>query len=223
MKKNTKAHISLLRFDLSGNKIDETPHTVLREDFHLSYPFVFRLNGKFYMVPESAAANEVILYESIDFPFKWERKKTLIGNRRCYDSTLFQHSDGVWYLFCTSTDGSQYSSNAYLHIFYSSDVLNEEFKAHPQNPIYKDVRRSRPAGKIFFEDGNLIRPSQVCAPNYGNAVRLNVIKELSINSFKEDFMELVTPDSNSKMKALHTYNREDVFHVLDCQKNVLSI
>ena len=48
---------------------------VLKEHYHLSYPNVFSINGSIYMLPETHECNAVILYKSVDFPFRWERRR----------------------------------------------------------------------------------------------------------------------------------------------------
>ena len=43
---------------------------VLDEPFHMSYPYVFKWQEDFYMIPESQEANSVRLYRALDFPTK---------------------------------------------------------------------------------------------------------------------------------------------------------
>ena len=43
---------------------------VLREAFHLSYPYVFEWQNTIYMIPETLGANAVCLYEADEFPTK---------------------------------------------------------------------------------------------------------------------------------------------------------
>ena len=42
------------------------PVEVLREPFHLSYPWVFEKDGHVYMMPETCGDNSVGLYEAVD-------------------------------------------------------------------------------------------------------------------------------------------------------------
>src|SRR5262249_55013165 len=44
---------------------------VLREPFHLSYPYVFQLENDYYMIPESYQANSIRLYKAVEFPTQW--------------------------------------------------------------------------------------------------------------------------------------------------------
>ena len=40
------------------------PVLVLKEPWHLSFPFVFEYNGEVYMIPESQECNEIRLYKA---------------------------------------------------------------------------------------------------------------------------------------------------------------
>ncbi|MDX1436534.1 MAG: hypothetical protein R3335_06975, partial [Anaerolineales bacterium] len=51
---------------------------VLDEAFHLSYPYVFRWEGAYYMIPESYEANSVRLYRADLFPNRWTFVATLV-------------------------------------------------------------------------------------------------------------------------------------------------
>ena len=42
---------------------------ILKEDYHLSYPYVFKNKSEFFLIPESQKANEINLYKFKNFPF----------------------------------------------------------------------------------------------------------------------------------------------------------
>lgn len=212
-KKN--AHISCLQFSKEGKLLDESPAIVLSEKFHLSYPFVFSHEGDYWMIPESAENKQVVLYKALDFPFRWEKHHVMLDNIHLYDATIHSHEDGYWYLMGTVKHNQQESADMYLHIYYTSDLFAERWMPHPKNPIYKDVRLARPAGKLFYWEGKLIRPSQVCAPIYGKSVKFNHIEKLSTTEFKETTIVEQTPDWDKKMKGTHIYNYDEGFTCID--------
>jgi folate-dependent phosphoribosylglycinamide formyltransferase PurN len=217
LNKKDEAHVSLLRFNENGKQLDEKPQVVLQEPHHLSYPFVFAYDDKYWMIPEAAASCKITLYVAEDFPFKWKPVRDLLQNIKAYDATLHLHEDGNWYLFCSAKENDHYSSNAYLHIYYAKDLLKDNFMAHPLNPVYQDVRLARPAGKIFCDNGMLIRPSQLSTPVYGYGIVMNLITELSTTSFKETQLHHLLPDWQKNLLATHTFNSEEGFTVLDAQ------
>jgi hypothetical protein len=51
---------------------------VLREPFHLSYPYVFEWMGEHYLIPESYQAKGVRLYRARRFPGDWSFVQTLV-------------------------------------------------------------------------------------------------------------------------------------------------
>ena len=55
---------------------------VLAEKFHLSYPFVFKYQDQYYMMPETYQISEVRLYKAYNFPYDWRYATTLVKGRR---------------------------------------------------------------------------------------------------------------------------------------------
>jgi folate-dependent phosphoribosylglycinamide formyltransferase PurN len=212
-KKN--AHISVIRSDFKGQFIDQKPIPILVENVHLSYPFVFPYLGEYYMLTESSESRLLNLYKAESFPLKWNKIKTIISDMMIYDPTLYQHSDGIWYLFCTAKHKNVYSSNAYLHIFYTDDLLNKEFTPHPMNPIYSDVRCSRSAGSIMHIKGKTYRPYQICAPFYGNGMNYAEVKMLSTTEYQEELLDSFEYFQGLDLKKSHTLNSSEEFVVTD--------
>ena len=176
----------------------------LKEDFHLSYPFVFEHEGKIYMSPETLGANGVTLYEAVDFPMKWKPIKKLVEGQHA-DPTIILHN-GLWWLFTCQTP-YQYDS---LSIFWSENLLGT-WKSHNQNPIYTHEKsQSRPGGRVFYHNGNLYRAFQNCQNIYGEFVGLSKIKKLTVNEFNEEIIskEFLGPSSTG-------WNKERMHH-LDC-------
>jgi len=214
--KSGKGHISYFTFDSSGELMENSPTKVIEKKFHLSYPFIFKDNDTFYMIPESANSGELWLYESTNFPDKWEKKKRIFSDKSFYDATLFKHN-GYYYLFGTEKIIDENSRDQYLFIYYSNDLFSDHWESHPSNPIYRDVRRARPAGKIFEWDGKLIRPSQIGAPKYGYGIQFNEIISLTPTEFKETKVEKILPNWERNLVATHTFNSIGGFSVLDAQ------
>lgn len=149
---------------------------LLKEDFHLSYPFVFRKKSSTYLIPESADANEIILYKFSDFPAKIERCKTLLSGF-FVDTSVISH-DGTWYLFTTSRLG--------LEIYYTNDIENTELVAHPKNPITSDLKYQRNGGGPVLIENQLYRIAQDCSTAYGSNLNILKIKILSKTDYEEE-------------------------------------
>ncbi|VTP62755.1 Uncharacterised protein [Leclercia adecarboxylata] len=65
----------VLRCRILNNALEEIEDLKLEgfDDLkcHLSFPFLFQLDGKLFMIPESSERKEVILFQSVDFPARW--------------------------------------------------------------------------------------------------------------------------------------------------------
>lgn len=154
---------------------------VLKEPFHLSYPFVFECGSSVFMIPESYAANKVVLYKFEEFPNKLIRSRVLL-NGGYWDSSAIKHN-GVWFLFTTSSIG--------LEIFYTDDLENGRLTAHPLNPITTDPKYSRCGGCPLVVNDELCRIAQDGSGEYGRNIHILRINELSETAYDE---EIISPD-----------------------------
>ncbi len=224
VKSDDKTHLFLEDFDFSKNRariscaqIQEdgllgTPFSVLEKDYHLSYPCVFRYQGKMYMIPETRERETIELYRAFEFPARWELAKILVPNVRAVDSTIFADRGKLWLFANIAVAGG--STFDELHLFFS-ESFDGNWSPHPKNPIVSDVRRARPAGALFMEGGKLIRPSQDCSLRYGAALVLNEVKTLSETDYLEVPFSRIDPGWYPGSICTHTYNRTDEFEVLD--------
>jgi hypothetical protein len=166
---------------------------------HASYPYIVERDGQTYCVPETHEANEVRVYRALDFPQAWEYAGTLLRGVSVVDSTIF-HLDDLWWLLCTSKEGSGHRLNAY----YSRDFFGP-WTAHVANPVKTDVRCARPAGAPFRHAGALYRPVQDCSQTYGGRVAIARIDELTPLHFAEEIVGFVEPDPRGPFpNGLHT-------------------
>jgi len=179
------------------------PHTVLRTPHHLSYPFVFEWGGEVYMVPESAQAARVELFRAVRFPLEWAPAATLLTGVRAVDSTLFEHEGRWWLMANLRLEGG--SSWDELSVFYADSPLGP-FVPHPGNPVVSDVRRSRPAGRVFRHGGRLYRPAQDCSGHYGRALAILEIETLTPRAYREVEVARHEAAVLGQGDSLHTYN-----------------
>ncbi|HEV2990177.1 MAG TPA: hypothetical protein VG759_17165 [Candidatus Angelobacter sp.] len=152
---------------------------VLREPFHLSYPYVFLWNGEYYMVPETLDLGCIQLYRAVQFPTQWERCASLVPGVYA-DPTVFRH-DGRWWMFACGRP-RRHDEVALFH----ADDLRGPWMPHPQNPLIKgDPRRARPAGRVIAWNGGVLRLAQDCVPEYGTQVRAFAVSELTPQTYRE--------------------------------------
>lgn len=152
---------------------------VLREDFHLSYPYVFEWQDAFFMIPETLGANAACLYRADEFPCNWTRVEKLIDGP-CADPSIVRFND-LWWLF---TCPFPYQHDT-LRLHFSEE-LTGPWREHPQSPIIRgDKCRARPAGRLLVVNNKLIRFAQDCVPRYGTRVRAFDILELTTTTYVE--------------------------------------
>ncbi len=156
---------------------------VLSEDWHLSYPCVFKYDGAYYMVPETYQLWEIRLYRATRFPHEWEYAATLVrgfeSGRMFNDATIFRYDD-KWWIFAGDT------TTANLYCFYSDDLLTG-WTEHPKSPVVKDDSRiAAPAGRVtVYEDHKIARFGMRNDAYYGEGVVAFRVMTLTETRFEE--------------------------------------
>ena len=154
---------------------------VLREPFHISYPYVFEWENEFYMLPECWRGGGVRLYKAASFPNSWTYIGTLLEGGRFADSSIFRHEDS-WWLF--SETGEKVQSPK-LRLFMSDSLLGS-WQEHPMSPIVDmNPHIARPGGRVITVGDNLVRFAQDVYPVYGTQVYAFEIQELTTLTYKE--------------------------------------
>ena len=152
---------------------------ILDEPFHLSYPYVFKAEDEYYLIPESFEDSSVRLYKADEFPTHWTFVKTLITGRDYVDNSIIYYG-GKWWLFSSVT------SNDMLYLHYA-DSLTGPWKEHPQSPIVRqDVHKARPSGRLLIYENKLYRFTMDVNPPVGtHQVMAYEITEITPNSYSE--------------------------------------
>jgi hypothetical protein len=205
-----KGRISVAELDEAGNASASVP--VLELPYHLSYPFVFRHDDEYFMIPETGQANRVELYRASEFPYRWVRERVLLDDIIAVDATILSHADRLW-LFALFSDGPD-RLNDELYLF-SAGTLDDTWVPHPRNPVVSDPRCARPAGNVLHIDGALVRPAQDCLVRYGRAVVMRRIVTLDEREYREETVSVLEPTWMPGLEGTHTYNRDARFEVID--------
>jgi len=176
---------------------------VLKEPFHLSYPYVFEWQDDVYMIPETLGAGAVCLYKADAFPSRWSMSARLI-EQAFADPSIFRFRD-LWWIFACATP---YQHDR-LVLYYASD-LNDPWTQHPKSPLIRaDKCRARPAGRILNFNNRRFRFAQDCTPHYGSSVRAFEISELTTDTYAETEYK-----QNPILKASgHGWNTSGMHHI----------
>jgi hypothetical protein len=205
-----RGHIACLTLDAAGTLLES--QVVLEREYHMSYPLLFEHEGALFMMPETAANRTLEVYRCARFPDRWELSKTLMRDLYAVDATLLQH-DGRFWLFANVREAGGSSLNA-LHLFWADSPLADVWTPHPRNPVVQDIGSARPAGNIFLEDGQLIRPAQDSSRRYGGSLRFNRITALTEEDYREETVSVFAP-GGGKVRATHTFNQAAGLTVVD--------
>lgn len=181
---------------------------------HLSYPFVFRENGKIYVFPENAFSGSLFCYEFDQANRSFINKKEILKSP-LLDSTILKH-EGRYWLFATRL-GQHYNSE--LHIYYSDNLFGP-YQPHAGNPVKNQPDGARPAGDFIRVDNEIYRPAQNCGNYYGESITINRVTKLSTTEFGEEVHMTIGPNRSDEFNyGLHTINVVDDIIIVDGQKS----
>ncbi len=189
-----------------------TPRRVLEEPHHLSYPQVFAHGRDLWMIPESAAGGQLVLYRARDFPREWVRHAVLLSDCEVFDATLLRHRDRFW-LFGSERDGAGNGSDTM--VVFLAEGLEGPWRRHPMNPVRIDKSAARPGG-AFVRDGNrILLPLQDGTAGYGGGLGLSEVLRLD-----PVWVELSPPmpiDGNGDWPypLIHSLNRQGRLECID--------
>ncbi|HEX7472388.1 MAG TPA: hypothetical protein VF323_04845 [Candidatus Limnocylindrales bacterium] len=193
--RGTISHVAIAEDGTIGD-----PEPVLDPGVHASYPFLVEDQGTTFMLPETSAAGELVLYAAADFPLHWRREVTLLPGVPAVDASVVRF-EGRWWMFATRIDRG---ANHNLFVWHAP-ALTGPWTAHAANPVKTDSGSARPGGTPYIVDGKLFRPSQDDASFYGGAVVVNEVEVLTPRSFSERPVGTIRPKRGSPYPdGLHT-------------------
>jgi hypothetical protein len=177
------------------------PETVLDVGVHASYPYLIEDQGETFMLPETSAARESVLYRATDWPHGWQPVATLLTGFPAVDASVTRVGDR-WWMFATSADRGP-THNLFI---WHAPALTGPWEPHALNPVKTDARSARPGGTPFSVDGVLYRPSQHCVGGYGAQLTICRVDTLTSRAFSETPVATLPPPPGSP--------QPDGFHTL---------
>lgn len=206
--------IEVLTFDAALRPLDR--REVLREDWHLSYPFILEHKGETYMMPEGFRSGCVSLYRAAEFPYRWEFVRRITLDQAPIDATPVFHN-GMWWMFYTPATTREAKVSA-LHVAYAA-ALDGFWTPHPKNPVQIDASCSRPGGTPIVSAGALIIPMQDCRHTYGGAMRPLRVTRLTTTEFEATPGPVLTAPN---AQGFHTISGVGALTLIDTKQFHLS-
>ena len=212
-----KGHLSVITVDKNENYTE--PIKFLERDYHLSYPSIFEFQNELYLIHGTThnSKSYVELFKCEDFPLKWKHDRKLINDIPLVDTTMFFYNK-KWWIFACKAENDGTSQSTELMLFYSDNPLSDNWISPPMNPIISDIRKARPAGKIFEMDNKIIRPAQNCFELYGNGFSFNEIIKLNENEYEEKQLKFFKPNWKNDLIGTHTFNHDCGCTVIDSRR-----
>lgn len=200
--------------DTSGKIWTTRLGIALAEPFHLSFPFVFRDQGKLWMVPESSANRDIRIYECLEFPLHWQLHHIAMRDVSAVDSLIFEKDEKWWLL--TNLDSSVTGDHASeLHAFSADSPMTDHWTPHPTNPVCHDARKARNGGLIQLP-GLLLRVSQMGGFfRYGVGTQVHQIEQITANTYNETQLKTQWPDYFEHLEGHHHLSGNSSWTVYD--------
>jgi hypothetical protein len=169
--------------------------TLLETETHLSFPSIFRYNGKVYITPENAQEGKQHLYEYDSESGTLHFVQTICED--CvWDATITDSFDHRFFMFASH-------KNDYSLDIYSWDDEKKRFVS--MQSVLSNEKNSRMGGSVFTFKGQLYAPFQNCSRTYGGNLD---IKAINYKNGVFDFClvkQLFSPHPKYK-EGLHTLN-----------------
>ncbi|UVC12101.1 hypothetical protein IHQ71_26080 [Rhizobium sp. TH2] len=207
-----KGHGTISVAELGPDGRLSVPRVVLEEPHHLSYPQVFAMDGEIFMLPESSAARELVLYRAENFPDRWVRDTVLMEDRDFNDATLLQ-SGGRFWLFGTERFGHGSASDTMA--VHSAPSLRGPWVPHALNPIAIDHSAARPGGAFIRQGDRIVLPVQDGSRAYGGGLGLMDLVRIDADDVVFGPVRPIAAGPAWARMGIHTLNRAGRLEVID--------
>ena len=176
---------------------------VLTEPFHLSYPYVFKWENEFYMIPESYQKKAIRLYRAVRFPDKWVFERDLLTGSDLFDPSIFYYAKKWWLFVCTALQ------NDVLKLFYA-DNFKGPWVEYPANLLISgNSHTARCGGRVLVQDNRIIRYAQDDYPVYGGCLNGFEITKLTTTDYEEKEYQ-INPILEASRKD---WNKDGMHHI----------
>lgn len=185
---------------------------IIREPFHMSYPYVFEFNGVVYMIPETFQANSIRLYKCVTFPNEWTFDRILVENVRCVDTSFIV--DELLGLYAETHDIDSQKNR-----FYKMDLLND-CTIEITDQMTKRFMERRPGGGFLQFDNGIFHALQNCDNCYGEYLHICKVNRFDDQHIDEDEVctisigDVKVRDGRT-YERVHTFNRCGDYEAID--------
>ena len=207
-----KGRIALLEVDRLSFQL-KSRHIALELDTHLSFPAIWRENGRVFVYPESWASGALCLYELRNGYCDINAKRVLCDELMA--DAIMTDCFGERRLFSVT-------ENDKLRV-YRFNKQSNRFVLLFVKPFSRATARN--AGDFFEYQGEVYRPAQVCDDHYGQAIEIQkVVRDGADNYCLVPYKKLCS-NHESLNYGMHTLNSYGEVAVVDVRgwNNALAV
>lgn len=198
-----KGRIVRLTIDRKSMAIEKR-ETLLETDTHLSFPNIYRRDGKIFITPENAQEGKQHAYE-YDVTTGTLRFVQTICEDCVWDATITDAFDSRLLMFASHK--SDYSLDIY--------EWNEEVKRFvPFKSVPSTGKNSRMGGAVFSYGDQFYAPFQNCTRTYGGNLDIKAINYVNDSFEFRTVKQLFSPHPKYK-EGLHTLNEYKGVVIID--------
>lgn len=161
---------------------------VIDTTYHTAFPYVFRSDGTYYVIP--AGGDKIPLWKAsaTDWPTTWTEVTDQLISGRSYTST-----DTIVFRWDIDEDGDDEwvmldnTGNTDLYIYYTEgDLETGSWTAHANNPVISgDQTQTRPCGRPIVRDSYVDVFYMDNVSEFGDKVRAWKIDTLTTSTFNQ--------------------------------------
>lgn len=188
-----KGRIALLVIDRQTFEL-KSLEIVLEEETHLSFPAIWRENGKVFIYPENWKSGALSLYELKNGRYDPDTKRILCEEAMA--DAIMTERFGKLQLFSVR-------ENDKLRV-YDFDTITHRFALSFEKPFGKATARN--AGDFFEYEGEAFRPAQVCVDHYGEALEIQKVIYVGPGNFCLIPYKTIHSPHGTLRSGLHTLN-----------------
>lgn len=179
---------------------------ILNLQTHLSFPVIYRKNGKIFVAPENNCSGGFYVYEYDTSLDKLVKPKEIM-HKRLTDAVIYE-KNGKNYLFTTYEPKP---NGNVLTIYEANDFLGD-YKVFQKETFQSNIARN--AGQLFLYKGLLLRPAQESNYSYGHGL---VFQRVSMEDGKFQFetIDYILSPHSKYSDGIHTYNEFNGMGIID--------
>lgn len=210
--------------ELSAEGILSRPEIILREPFDLSFPHIFTVNGRHYMMPACSDAEQLRIYETQGDVHHWTLYKAFENVGKLTNSIAYHGDDGALYFLCCRVNPENRYQTRLLqfrvHDFDQPDKASLELCWEQEKYTYE----ARNGGALLNEGDKTLRVAQQStAKIYGKAIVINQLEQLDAHGLAESVVHKITPSTEKvdlpqflyRKWGIHTYGKTGEFEIID--------